>query len=58
MILLKDPHPILTVRILRATLCLASLITLVGLAGYVLHLLIEWFAWGNGHGINSQWKGC
>lgn len=44
MILLKDPHPILTVRILRATLCLASLITLVGLAGYVLHLLIEWFA--------------
>ena len=44
MILLKDPHPILTVRILRATLCLASLITLVGLAGYVLHLLIEWLA--------------
>lgn len=44
MILLKDPHPILTVRILRTTLCLASLIALVAWSGYVLHLLIGWFA--------------
>lgn len=44
MILLKDPHPILTVRVLRIALCLASLVSLVGLSGYVAHLLIGWFA--------------